>query len=166
MIGYEREVMAASLYNGKCYVGTLPMANIFRMDEDKFTFFGNIDNHPGSHLRRAWSMAVYRGALYAGSLPQGKVMSSRTGAVVTHDHALPSGWRHLAVVRGNNELILSLDGQIVARNPVPAALNLNTPKPLCIGGAAIGHAFRGALRDVRFYPHALAPEEIHELASA
>ena len=166
MIGYEREVMAASLYKGKCYFGTLPRANIFRLDENKFTFFGNIDNHPGYHLRRAWSMAVYRGALYAGSLPQGKVMSRRTGAVVTHDHALPSGWRHLTVVRSNKELILALDGQIVARNPVPTTLNLETPNPLCIGGASIGHAFRGALRDVRFYSRALAPEEIHELASA
>ncbi len=165
MIGYEREVMAASLYNGKCYFGTLPMANIFRMDGERFTFFGNIDNHPGYYLRRAWSMAVYRGALYAGSLPQGKVMSRRAGAVATHDHALPSGWHHLAAVREGNELRLYLDGQIVARNPVPTAFNLDTPKPLRIGGSGIGHAFRGALRDVRFYARALAPEEVRKLAA-
>lgn len=166
MVGYEREVMAASLYNGKCYFGTLPMANIFRLDERQFTFFGNIDNHPGSYLRRAWSMAVYRGALYAGSLPQGKVMSRRTGAVATHDHALPPGWHHLAVVRTGKELGIHLDGQVVARNPVPTTLDLDTSTSLHIGGAAIGHAFRGALRDVRFYNRQLPSEEIRQLASA
>ena len=165
MAGYEREVMAASLYNGKCYFGTLPMANIFRMDDERFTYFGNIDNDPSVHLRRAWSMAVYQGALFAGSLPQGKVMSRRTGAVVTHDHALPSGWCHLAAVRSNQKLTLFLNGREVARSSVPTPLHTDTAEPLHIGGASIGHAFRGALRDVRFYPRVLTPQEVLHLAS-
>ncbi|MBE2204032.1 MAG: LamG domain-containing protein [Chthoniobacterales bacterium] len=164
MVGYEREVMAASLYNGKAYFGTLPMANIFRMDGDSFTYFGNIDNHPGHHLRRAWSMAVHQGALFAGSLPQGKVMRRCAGAVATHDHALPSGWRHLAAVRTGNEVAVYLDGKKVAGSPVPGTWNMNTAKPLTIGGAAIGHAFSGALRDVRFYQRALTPEDLQTLA--
>lgn len=166
MAGYEREVMASSLYNGKAYFGTLPMANIFRLDETRLSFFGNIDAHPGYHLRRAWSMAVYRGALYAGSLPQGKVMSRRTGAVATHDHVLPAGWNHLAVVRDSKELAVHLNGQIVARNPVPTPLDLDTPAPLTIGGCAIGHAFCGALRDVRFHTRRLSTEEISQLAAS
>lgn len=165
MCGYEREVMAASLYNGKPYFGTLPMANIFRMDGDRFTYFGNIDSHPGYHLRRAWSMAVFNGAMFAGSLPQGNVMSRRAGAVATHDHALPSGWHHLAAVRQGREITVSLDGNIVARNPVPVAFDLDTTKPLTIGGAAIGHAFTGALRDVRFYRRALDTGEIATLSA-
>lgn len=165
MVGYEREVMAASVYNGKPYFGTLPMANIFRMDGDRFTFFGNIDSHPGYHLRRAWSMAVYRGALFAGSLPQGKVMSRRAGAAATHDHTLPAGWHHLTAVRNAREVAVYLDGATVAHSPIPSSMNLDTSKPLTLGGAAIGHAFTGALRDVRFYRRALASEEISELAS-
>ncbi len=166
MIGYEREVMAASLYNGKAYFGTLPMANIFRMERNGFTFFGNIDNDPGHFLRRAWSMAVYNGALYAGSLPQGNVMSRRTGAVATYDHALPAGWHHLAAIRRDGEVSVSLNGNVVGRCPTPPVkLNLDTPQPLRIGGAGVGHAFNGALRDVRFYQRALTPEEVRTLAA-
>lgn len=156
-IGYEREVMAASVYNGKCYFGTLPMANIFRMDEAGFTFFGNIDNDPDYCLRRAWSMAIYRGTLYAGSLPQGRVMSRKTGAVVTYDKALTPGWKHLVAVRKGSTLSLYLDGELVGSNPIPATFDLNANTPLQIGGASIGHALYGALRDVRLYNHAIVP---------
>ncbi len=163
-VGFEREVMAASVYNGKCYFGTLPMANIFRMDEGCFTFFGNVDNHPNHYLRRAWSMAVHQGALYTGTLPLGRVMRRRTGAVATHDHALPAGWHHLTAVRGREEVAIYLDGKPVARNAIPATLNLDAPGPLRIGGAGIGHAFTGALRDVRYYSRALDAEEIARMA--
>lgn len=162
---YEREVMAAGVYNGKCYFGTLPMANMFRMDSDKFTFFGNVDNTAEHYLRRAWSMSVYRGTMYVGTLPSGKVMSRCTGAVATHDHALPAGWHHLTAVRNAREVAVYLDGKKVAHSPIPASLNLDTSKALTLGGAAIGHAFNGALRDVRLYRRALASEEISKLSS-
>ena len=34
-VGYEREIMAMALYNGKVYVGSLPMANVWRMDDER-----------------------------------------------------------------------------------------------------------------------------------
>ncbi len=163
MVAYEREVMAASVYNGKCYFGTLPMANIFRMDGRQFSFFGNVDNTPDHHLRRAWSMAVYDGALYTGTLPQGKVMSRRTGAVATFDNALPAGWHHIAAIRKAGELHLYLDGQSVARSRIPKSFDLDTAMPLTIGGASIGHAFNGALRDVRYYRRGLSEQEVQAL---
>ena len=59
--------MAAALYNGKCYFGTLPMANVFRMDTNQFTYFGNLDNDPSTYLRRVWSMSTHNGQLFAGT---------------------------------------------------------------------------------------------------
>jgi hypothetical protein len=42
--GYEREIMALAMYNGKIYAGSLPMANVWRLDAKEFTFVGNLDN--------------------------------------------------------------------------------------------------------------------------
>lgn len=166
-LGYEREVMGTALYNGKCYFGSLPMANIFRMDHDRFTFLGNIDNDPTVMLRRAWSMAVHRGEMFAGSLPQGRVSRRRAGCMATHDHALPSGWRHIAAVRRDRTIMLYLDGVVVAQNEMPngGEFPLDTHTPLRIG-AGIGHHLNGALADVRIYNGALNDADISGLHAA
>lgn len=165
-IGYEREVMGTALYNGKCYFGTLPMANVFRMDGNQFTYFGNLDNEPSVYLRRVWSMSTHNGQLFAGTLPQGKVMRRQAGRMATYDHALPSGWHHVAAVREGARLKLYLDGRQVAQS---AALNsddfdLDNDQPLRIGGG-IGHALKGALRDVRLYNYSIDAQQIHLLVN-
>ena len=67
------------------------MANVFRMDNGQFTYFGNLDNDASVCLRRVWSMSTYNGQLFAGTLPGGNVMRRQAGRAATHDHALPSG---------------------------------------------------------------------------
>ena len=62
---HEREIMAMALYNGKVYVGSLPMANVWRMDAERFRFLATLDSAPAP-LRRVWAMAVYQGRLFAG----------------------------------------------------------------------------------------------------
>lgn len=163
-IGYEREVMGTALYNGKCYFGSLPMANVFRMDRERFAYFGNIDNDPSVMLRRAWSMAVHKGELFAGSLPQGLVKRRRAGCMATHDHALSPGWRHVVAVREGGHLKLYLDGREVVQNTIPAGedYTLGNSCPLQIG-AGIGHRLNGALRDVRIYNAALDPQAVGQL---
>lgn len=165
-VGFEREVMAAGLYNGKCYFGTLPMANVFRMDSHGFSYFGNLDNDPSVFLRRVWSMAVHDGQLFAGTLPQGRVLRRRAGRMATHDHALPAGWRHIAAVRRGGRLHLYLDGKPAAQSDGFDAkdYDLTNTQPLLIGGG-IGHALNGALRDVRIYGCALDPSRVGSLAS-
>lgn len=160
--GYERELMAVALYNGKCYFGSLPMANVFRFDESTMmTFFGNLDNDPTVHLRRAWSMAIYQGELFAGTLPQGRVLRRRVGAVATHDHTLPSGWHQIVAQREADRLRLFLDGIQIAEasRGTGKSLDLDNQEPLRIGHG-IGHALNGALADVRLYKGALDPAQI------
>lgn len=172
-IGYEREVMATALYNGKCYFGTLPMANVFRMDtpDDSrsgwrggFTFVGNLDNDPNYFLRRVWSMAVHNGRLYAGTLPSGRVLSRQFGVMATHDRTLATGWRHIAAVRDGGELKIYLDGALVSNSAPFTGSNydLNNDQPLRIGHG-VGHVLNGALRDVRLYNRALAPDDVSRL---
>ena len=163
-LGYEREVMAMALCNGKPYLGSLPMANVRRQDGDHFSFVGNLDSSPVI-LRRVWSMAVYRGLLYAGTLPAGRVWSLRAGTMATWDRRLPGGWRHVAAVKAGDRLRLCVDGQEVA---VSAALpstghDLTTDTPLTIGFGAYDY-FRGLLSEVHIYRRALDGAEIGPLA--
>ena len=161
--GYEREVMAMLLYNGKLYAGTLPMANVWRLDGEAFTFMRNLDNTP-TYLRRVWSMGIHDGRLYCGTLPSGRVWSLEAGRMATHEHALPSGWHHVAAVRRERRLELYLDGRHVAGSMEfdPGDYDLGTDAPLDIGSGP-GHPFRGNMRDVCLYDCALAPREIRQL---
>jgi len=165
LLGAEREVMGAAIYNGKCYFGTLPMANVFRMDGDRFTFMGNLDNDPNVYLRRVWSMAVFGGHLFAGTLPGGRVLRRRAGAMVSWDRALPSGWRHIAAVRKGATLTLYVDGTPVAQSTSAGAseFNVDNDQPLRIGGG-VGHALNGSLRDLRLYKVALDGPAVRTLA--
>ena len=112
--GEEQEVMGMAVYNQKMYVGTLPLANVWRMDSGGLTFVGNIDNTPDVTYRRAWSMAVYDGKLFAGTLPSGHVWSLQAGVIATDDRAIPSGWHHIAAVRCHDRLKLYIDGHCVS----------------------------------------------------
>ena len=86
-------------------------------------------------------------------------------AMATRDAALPSGWHHVAAVRGGRRLRLLLDGRLVAssatfdRGDYPLA----GEEPLLIGGGE--HAtFRGSLCDLRLYDRALEDTEVASLA--
>jgi hypothetical protein len=110
-------------------------------------------------------MAVYRGSLFAGTLPSGRVLSMEAGRLVTWDTAFPSGWRHVAAVRCGSRLALHVDGRRVA---VSAPFerrdyHLGTTTPLRIGFGP-GDYFAGRMSDLRLYARALAPREIALLA--
>ncbi len=113
----EKETMAVAVYNGMFYVGTLPLAKVFRYDgADTWTDLGQLDNTPDVKYRRAWSMAVFQGRLFCGTLPSGHVFSREAGKCVTYDHELPAGWRHIAAIRRKDRLELFIDGRRVARS--------------------------------------------------
>ena len=80
---------------------------------------------------------------------------------MTHDHALPGGWHHLAAVRADGLLRLYVDGAPVAESASfkAADYDLSTEEPLHIGFGEIGH-FSGSLGDVRLYNRGLAETEV------
>ena len=164
-VGYSLEVMAQILYNAKVYAGTLPMADVWRMDGDEFTYTGTVDNTPAI-LRRAWSMAVYQGRLYCGTLPSGRVLSLQAGCMATYDHALKPGWCHVAAVRQGNQLKLFVDGVQMAISAEFTAtdFDITNDHPLHIG-SGVGHPLRGALCDLQIYNQALSQEQLNALAN-
>ena len=116
-LGEELEVMGMMVYNGKLYGGTLPTGSVYRYDgEGAWVSTGQLDTTPDVRYRRAYTMAVYQGRLFSGTLPSGNVLSLEAGKNVTHDHALPGGWRHLAAVRAGGVLRLYVDGALVSES--------------------------------------------------
>jgi hypothetical protein len=154
--------MALAVYNGKMYVGTLPLAQVYRYDnEGRWTQVGQLDRTPNVRYRRAWSMAVWRGRLFCGTLPSGHVYSMEAGRNASYDYALAPGWHHVAAVRGRERLRLYVDGKEVATSaPLgSAAWDVTNRAPLLVGAG--DHDFlRGKLRDVRVYRRALGGREI------
>jgi hypothetical protein len=166
-LGEELETMPLLVYNGKMYGGTLPLAEIYRYDGDeKWTRFGRVDHTPDVKYRRAWSMAVFQGRLFVGSLPSGRVLSIETGRNATFDRELKSGWHHIAAVRGENNLKLFIDGAMVAESSRmnPEEYDLSIDNPLRIGFGAQDY-FRGRIFDVRLYRGELTPTQIQSQAA-
>ena len=163
-VGYEREIMGMALYNGKVYVGALPMGNMWRMDGQRFTFVGNLDASP-VQLRRVWSMAVYGGRLFAGTLPSGRVRAIEAGKMATWDRAFPAGWHHVAAVKHRGMLRLYVNGRETAASAAfnPGYFDLSNDRPLQIGFGAHDY-FSGRMRDLRLYSRALTETEITDLA--
>ena len=165
-LGESEEVMGPSVYNGKFYAGTLPLAEIYRYDGDhQWTSMGRVDHTPDVVYRRAWSMAVFDGRLFVGTLPSGHVRSFEAGKSATHGHELAPGWRHIAAVRDGRRLALYVDGQQVARSREfdPDQFDLDTEAPLQIGFGQHDY-FHGIIRDVRIYRQALSAAEVATLA--
>ena len=164
-LGQELEAMPLTVYNGKLYGGTLPSAEVYRFDGDhQWTRVGRVDFTPDVKYRRAWSMAVYQGRLFVGTLPSGRVWSIEAGRNATWDREFPSGWRHVAAVRGRDRLQLFVDGQLAAESAPLAAgdYDLTNRQPLRIGFGAQDY-FRGSLADVRLYRGALSAEQVRDL---
>ena len=167
-LGVEKEVMGMAVYNGKLYAGTLPLADVYRFDGGvKWTSVGQLDKTPKVRYRRAWTMAVYDGKLFCGTLPSGHVLSLEAGKCATYDHALPSGWHHLAAVKTKDRLQIYLDGKRVAQSTSfkPGQYNLRTKQPLKIGFGQHDY-FNGKMRDVRLYSRALSPIEVERVKGA
>ena len=150
--GEEKEIMGMCVYNGKMYVGTLPSANVYRFDGDHdWSLSACVDDTPDVIYRRAWCMDVYNGGLYVGTLPSGKVHSLQTGAVVTHDHELREGWRHVAAVRtADGRLKIYIDGVLAAESALGTATGIDlsgaAATALRVGGGPQGD-FSGAVRE-------------------
>lgn len=159
-LGDELEVMGLSHFNGKLYGGTLPLAQVYRLDDGGWTLTGRLDFSDVKY-RRAWSMAVFQGRLYCGTLPAGHVHALDAGAAVSYDSELAPGWRHVAAMRAGNRLKLFVDGKRVAESPPfeAARFNLTANAPLKIGFGEHDY-FHGRLRDVRLYGRALSETEI------
>lgn len=167
-LGTETEVMGLVSYNGMLYGGTLPHAQIFRFDGDgRWSLLRSLDQTPDVLYRRAASMAVYRGELYCGTLPSGRVHSMRTGIGLSSDRTLPAGWRHIAAVRRGPGVALFVDGAMVASDagdPGGGPLDLGSGAPLILGGGPRA-GLDGELAAVRLYDHALVPAEVARLAA-
>jgi hypothetical protein len=163
-LGEELEVMGLMVHNGKLYGGTLPLADVQRFDGDgKWTSIGRVDLTPDVKYRRAWTMAEYRGRMFWGTLPSGKVMSIAAGKNVTSDVPLAPGWQHVAAIRRGRHLELHINGERIAQssefNPADYDLRGAAAQPLQIGFGPTDY-FHGCLRDVRIYDRALSPAEI------
>jgi hypothetical protein len=160
--------MAVSVYNGKFYAGTLPMADVYRYDaHDKWTHVGQLDSTPDVKYRRAWSMAVFDGQLFCGVLPSGRVHSLEAGKAVSYDRQLEPGWRHLAAVRAGNKLRLFIDGELVSETDAfkGDAFKLDSEGPLKIGFGQHDY-FNGRMKDVRIYDRALDAKRIKAIQNA
>ncbi|QDU79910.1 hypothetical protein Pla110_16300 [Polystyrenella longa] len=161
----ELESMPLIVYNGKMYCGSLPLAAVFRFDgDDNWSNLGRIDLTPDVKYRRAWSMSIFEGRLFAGTIPSGRVWSIAAGANATHDQTFPSGWHHVSAVKEMNRLKLYVDGKLVAKSEQFDAetYDLSTEQPLRIGNGQHDH-FNGQMRDVRLFNQALQPADIQEL---
>src|SRR5262249_49080540 len=134
----------------------------------KWTSTGRLDRTPDVRYRRAWSMAIFQGRLFCGTLPSGHVHALDVGSAVSDDHELKPGWRHLAAVRQGLRLKLFVDGKLVAASPESdagkgPAFDLSNDRPLTIGFGTHDY-FRGSLSDLRLYDRALTADEIAALA--
>lgn len=166
-LGEELEAMPLVVYNGKMYGGTLPLAEVYRYDgATTWTKFGRVDHTPDVRFRRAWSMAVYKGRLFVGALPSGRVLSIEVGRNATYDKSLSAGWHHVAAVRDESRLRLYVDGNQIAESAElnGQEFNLKSNQPLKFGMGAQDH-FHGRLADVRIYRGALTEAEVKNLAA-
>jgi len=156
-------VMGLALFNGKLYGGTLPLAQVYRLDATGWTLTGRLDFSDVVY-RRVWSMAVYQGRLYCGTLPSGRVHALEAGVAVSHDAELAPGWRHVVAMRAGPRLKLFVDGQRVAESAPfdPARFDLTPDVPLQIGFGEHDY-FQGRLRDVRWYRRALSEREVRRV---
>lgn len=165
-LGDELEVMGMLVHNGAFYAGTLPLAQIYRYEgEQKWSLLKQLDTTPDVKYRRVWTMAQYRGKLFATTLPSGHVWSMRTGQCITWDREFPSGWHHVAAQREGNVLRLFVDGAKVAESAAEnsSSLNISNDSAWQIG-AGSGDMFNGSLADVRLYKRALSVDEIREIS--
>jgi hypothetical protein len=165
-LGQELEVMGMLVHNGSLYAGSLPLAEVYRYDNNQqWDRLVQLDQTPDVKYRRAWTMAQYRGRLYCGTLPSGRVWSFAAGANVTHDRELKPGWHHVVAIRTGDRLRLCVDGRQVAESSVfsPDQFDLTIDRPLKLGAGSTDF-LKGRMYDVRLFRGALTAREIADLA--
>jgi len=164
-LGEELEVMGMLVHNGCLYGGTLPLGQIYRYDGgQRWTLLKQLDTTPDVQYRRVWTMAEYRGKLFATTLPSGRVWSMQSGVCVSWDKEFPPGWHHVVAQRYGEALRLWVDGELVAESTVgnARALNLTNEQPWRLG-AGSGDYFHGSLADVQVFRRALSEKELRKL---
>lgn len=165
-LGEELEAMPLLTYNGSLYCGSLPTAEVYRMEhQGGWKRIGQVDHTPEVKYRRAWSMAVHNGRLFVGTLPSGHVQSMSAGENLTWDQRFPDGWHHVAAVRAKDRLQLFVDGQNVAESRVSSEATF----PLRLSELQIGFGaqdyFDGDIHNVQIFDQALNTELIKSLAT-
>jgi hypothetical protein len=167
------EINDLTVYNSKLYAGLLPLGEVWRLDEGAdWTMIKRLVNNPAYDPKasRSWarvpSMAGFQGRLFAGTsncdsvaeenprADTGSVFSFEAGRNVALDDDLGDGWHHLAFVRDETELRLSIDGRVVSRSAKFDArdFDLTNGLPLQIG-LGPQNFFTGSICDVRLYDH-------------
>ena len=164
-LGDELEVMGMLVHNGRLMAGTLPLAEVYSLSGSGWKRDTRLDLTPDVKYRRAWTAAEYQGRLFFSTLPSGHIYSFEAGRNVSWDHALASGWQHVAAIRAADRLKLAVSGKFVPESTAPRAADydLTTDRPLRIGVGPNDY-FRGRMRDVRFYRRALTAADLAELS--
>lgn len=168
-LGEELEVMGMLVHNGRFVAGTLPLAEVYQYEPSEqsgaWKRLAQLDTTPDVKYRRAWTMAEHAGRVFCSTLPSGEIYAFQAGQQVQWGESLSSDWQHLTAVRTGADLVLYLDGKLVARTPQfqSAQYQLNTTAPLQLGSGINGD-FQGKIRDLRIYQRALNPAEISQLA--
>ena len=144
-LGDATEIVGLTVYNGSLYGGSIPRAEVFRFDgPNKWASMGRLFDPPnfklvpvGSYAKgiqdwtRASSLAVYDGKLFSSTATcyraqidppsaaddiRGKVFCLQTGATVSADRDMGSGWRRIVASREGDALALFVDGKLAARS--------------------------------------------------
>jgi hypothetical protein len=145
----------------------LPLAEVYRYDGPQmWTNTGRLDPTPNVRYRRAWSMAVYDGRLFCGTLPSGRVHAMTAGQCVTFDEELDQRRHHVAAVREGGRLKLYVDGKLKAQSPtvVDPPLDVDCKALLEFGRGTTGD-FQGKA-SLQLYRGALSDSKIAELANS
>lgn len=163
-LGSELEAMGMIVYNGRLYAGALPSAAVYRYEGGTtWVSTGHVDDTADQRYRRAWGMAVFRGALHCGSTPQGHVRALHDGWNVTYDADPGPGVHHLAGVIDGSRMVLYVDGVRVSDRATAAASDAVGMRPVLGLEAVLTTDFPGAVSDVRVYDRALSDREIAAL---
>jgi Concanavalin A-like lectin/glucanases superfamily len=187
-LGDATEVIGLTVYNGSLFGGTIPRAELFRLDgPGKWSSVRRLFDPPGfepvtvgsgaravQDWSRASSLTVYQGKLFVSTAtcyrtlidpPQdggmrGKVFSFQTGSCVSADRDLGDDWKHVAAVRCGKELRLFVDGaQVASATRDGPSLDMSSDAPLRLGFGPQGY-FDGKIREVRLYNRALNEDEV------
>jgi len=164
----ETEVMGLVTYNGKLYGGTLPHALLCRFDgPDDWPCVGTLDVTPDVPYRRTAALAAYRGSLFCGTLPSGRVHAMTAGTVATDDDALGPGWHHVVATRVPGESRLYVDGRLVGTglDTEPEGAFARPDADLVIGSGPRGR-FAGELAEVAIFAAGAAEVDVRDLFAA
>jgi hypothetical protein len=191
-LGDATEVIALTVYNGCLYAGSIPRAEVFRLDRDnRWTSVRRLYDPPGfqpapvgsgdksvQDWTRASGFAVFQGKLFASTATcyrelidpavsdetRGEVYAYAAGEAVSLDRDMQAGWRRVAAVRRGRQLSLYVDGRLAATQQNEGEpLDISNSVPLQIGFGPQAH-FTGRIREVRLYNRALRAEEVRLLS--